>query len=250
MPDPILPLQADQIGKTYRQGATTIHALRHVSLTVEQGEFVAVMGASGSGKSTLLHAIAGLIDVDAGRVVIAGQDLSLLTDRALTKFRRSRLGIVFQSHNLLPSLSAEDNIRLPAESTENLDQEIDDLLDRLRLSARRNHKPAALSGGEQQRVAIARALIRNPAILLADEPTGSLDSVTGAEVCRHLRELVDDQQRSIVMVTHEPHVAMWADRVVVLKDGNNLAEFETDGRRDSQSLAKEYHQTLEGEVVR
>lgn len=245
-----LPLHVDHIGKMYRQGTATIHALKNVSLTVHPGEFVAIMGASGSGKSTLLHAIAGLIDVDAGRVVIAGQDLSQLNDTALTKFRQRQLGIVFQSHNLLPSLSAEDNIRLPAASTENLDRDVDALLDRLGLSDRREHKPAALSGGEQQRVAIARALICHPAILLADEPTGSLDSVTGAQLCQHLRGFVDDQHRSIVMVTHEPHVAMWADRVMVLKDGENLAEFTTDGRRDPQSLANQYHETLDGEVVK
>lgn len=247
--DPHQPLHVDQITKTYHQGCSRIDALSRVSLRVDRGEFVAIMGASGSGKSTLLHAIAGLIDVDAGRVIIAGQDLSKLSDAALTRFRRHQLGIVFQAYNLIPSLSAEDNIRLPAKSTADLDRDLDALLGRLGLADRRDHKPAALSGGEQQRVAIARALICEPAILLADEPTGSLDSVSGTQICQLLRGLVDEQRRSIVMVTHEPHVAMWADRVVVLKDGEKLAEFQTDGRREPQFLAREYHSALGEELV-
>ncbi|TWT64749.1 ABC transporter ATP-binding protein [Allorhodopirellula solitaria] len=244
-PDSSLPLDVDQIGKSYRQGRASVRALKNVSLSVEAGEFVAIMGASGSGKSTLLHAIAGLIDVDEGRVVIAGQDLAQFGDAALTRFRRRQLGIVFQAYNLIPTLSAEDNIRLPATASAGLDREVDAMLDRLGMTDRRQHKPAALSGGEQQRVAIARALICNPAILLADEPTGSLDSVSGTHLCQLLRAMVDEQGRSIVMVTHEPHVAMWADRVVVLKDGENLAEFATDGRRDPQSLGNRYHQSLD-----
>lgn len=248
--DPPQPLHVDQITKTYHQGGSRIDALRRVSLCVDRGEFVAIMGASGSGKSTLLHAIAGLIDVDAGRVLIAGQDLSELSDAALTRFRRHQLGIVFQAYNLIPSLSAVDNIRLPAVPSKGLDRDIDSILNRLGLADRRDHKPAALSGGEQQRVAIARALICEPAILLADEPTGSLDSVSGAQICQLLRSLVDEQNRSIVMVTHEPHVAMWADRVVVLKDGETLAEFQTDGRREPQSLARDYQDALGGEPVR
>ncbi|TWU35751.1 putative ABC transporter ATP-binding protein [Novipirellula aureliae] len=238
------PLVAQHVVKRYQQGTNSIIALDRVCLTVQPGEFVAIMGASGSGKSTLLHAIAGLIDIDAGSVAIAGQDLSQLSDTALTKFRRQNLGIVFQAYNLIPSLTAEDNIRLPARANKQLDADVDELLMRLGMSDRRSHKPGALSGGEQQRIAIARALVCNPAIVLADEPTGSLDSVTGTEICKLLRALVDEQHRSIVMVTHEPRVAMWADRICVLKDGENLAEFETDGRRDLQTVASQYQEVL------
>ncbi|MFG0254959.1 MAG: ABC transporter ATP-binding protein [Rhodopirellula sp. JB053] len=245
------PLHVHKVVKKYLQGTSTVHALDGVSLTVEPGEFVAIMGASGSGKSTLLHAMAGLIDVDGGSVTIAGQDLSELADGPLTRFRRDNLGIVFQAYNLIPSLTAEANIRLPAPKSmgREVDATVDQLLARLGMTERRTHKPGALSGGEQQRIAIARALICNPAILLADEPTGSLDSVSGTQICELLRALVDEQRRSIVMVTHEPHVAMWADRICVLKDGTNLAEIQTDGTRDPQTVARQYQEALGGEVV-
>ncbi len=245
------PLHVENVVKTYQQGTAKINALDGVSLSVEPGEFVAVMGASGSGKSTLLHAMAGLIDVDEGRVMIAGQDLAQLADGPLTRFRRDNLGIVFQAYNLIPSLSAEDNIRLPVPSSrkKKIDVTIDGLLQRLGMTARRHHKPGALSGGEQQRIAIARALVCDPAILLADEPTGSLDSVSGTQICELLRGLADDQGRSIVMVTHEPHVAMWADRICVLKDGTNQAEIKTDGCRDPQTVAQQYQQALGAEAV-
>jgi putative ABC transport system ATP-binding protein len=243
------PLQIDQVRKTYHQGDSTVHALDGVNLTVQPGEFVAIMGASGSGKSTLLHAMAGLIQVDSGQVFVSGQDLSQLGDVALTKFRQKNLGLVFQAYNLIPALTAEENVRLPASDSGNLDERVERLLHRLGMSERRSHRPMALSGGEQQRIAIARALICDPAILLADEPTGSLDSVTGTHICQLLRGLVDEEQRSVVVVTHEPHVAMWADRVVVMKDGTNLAEFETLDTRDPQVIANRYQESLGAETV-
>ncbi len=238
------PLEATGIVKRYHQGDRVIDALRGVDLTVQQGEFVAVMGASGSGKSTLLHALAGLMDIDDGRVLVDGQDLSTLSDARLTRFRRRTIGLVFQSFNLIPSLSAEDNIRLPAPNGPNLQAKVDGLLERLGMTDRRTHKPGALSGGEQQRIAIARALVCEPAILLADEPTGSLDSVSGQEICRLLSEMCSEQGATIVLVTHEPHVAMWCSRVVVLKDGANLTEFQPSGRHDPQEIAADYQRTL------
>lgn len=244
-------LQLTSISKRFRQGDSEVAALRSVSLTVESGEFVAVMGASGSGKSTLLHVVSGLTSPDEGRVLVDGADISQLKDRALTLFRRRRLGLVFQALNLIAALSAEDNISLPllADGRPDLvEQRLPPLLDRLGLASRRRHRPDALSGGEQQRVAIARALIINPALVLADEPTGSLDSVSGQSLCRLLRELAEEQRRTIVVVTHEPAVAAWADRVVVMRDGRVVAEFATRGLGGAQALAALYTEVVHGDA--
>jgi putative ABC transport system ATP-binding protein len=237
------PLTLRGVSKTFRQGASLVEALSSIYLSISPGEFVAVMGASGSGKSTLLHVAAGLTNPDFGEILIEDQPLAGLSDSALTRLRRRKIGLVFQSFNLIPTLSAEDNILLPTlagaadASTHDL---LESLLRRLSLAGRRKHRPDALSGGEQQRVAIARALICHPALVLADEPTGSLDSVTGQEICKLLRELCTEQQRSILLVTHEAAVARWADRVVILKDGRNIAEFPTAGLVDSHALADRY----------
>lgn len=238
------PMRVEGLTKRFRQGTTTVEALRRASLSVEPGEFLAVMGASGSGKSTLLHVLAGLTRPDEGRVFIEGRDLSVLSDRELTRFRRRRIGLVFQAFNLVPALTAEENVTLPIVSDGRGASEVRDrleaLLDRLGLAGRRRHRPDALSGGEQQRVAIARALIAGPAVVLADEPTGSLDSVTGQAICRLLGELSAEQGRTIVVVTHEPAVAAWASRVAVLKDGAVLTEFPTSDFRDAHALAAHY----------
>ncbi len=243
----IRPVQVENVAKLFRQGSVTIHALSRVNLSVDRGEFVAVMGASGSGKSTLLHLLAGLTPPDEGRLVVDGCDLRTLSNRQLTLFRRRRVGLVFQAFNLIPSLTAEQNILLPLMADGSGDvsrQRLDELLGRLELGHRRHHRPDALSGGEQQRVAIARALMSDPALVLADEPTGSVDSVTGQKICRLLRDLCREQRRTIVLVTHEPAVAIWAQRVVVLKDGTNLAEFPTGQFADPQLLAAHYQQIV------
>ena len=242
------PLQMKGVVKNFRQGTKTIHALNGIDLTVQSGEFIAVMGASGSGKSTMLHAMAGLVEVDAGSIFVDGQDLGNLSDAALTRFRRANIGLVFQAFNLIPLLSAKDNVRLPGMELPDIDQKVNVLLERLGMQDRLTHKPDALSGGEQQRVAIARALVMDPAIMLVDEPTGSLDSVAGEQICRLLRELCDEQQRTIVVVTHEPGVALVADRVVVLKDGQIIDAFETADCDNAQSLGNRYQEAIRSKV--
>jgi putative ABC transport system ATP-binding protein len=241
------PVLVEHATKRFRQGDSLVEAIKDVSLSIEDGEFVAIMGASGSGKSTLLHVMAGLTRPDEGRIVIDGTDLSALSDAKLTYFRRREIGLVFQAFNLIPTLTAEENIALPL-LTEGRDdlvgERLGPLLDRLGLTARRRHRPDALSGGEQQRVAIARSLIADPALVLADEPTGSLDSVSGQVICRLLRELSEEQRRTIVVVTHEPSVAIWAQRMVVMKDGCILTDFQMADFKDSQSLANHYQDVV------
>jgi len=238
------PLLVEHLTKRFRQGSRVIEALRDVSMTVRRGEFVATMGASGSGKSTLLHAMAGLTDIDAGSIQVDGRDLAGLSDAELTRFRRERIGLVFQAYNLMPLLTAEDNVRLPIMDRRGAPDNTLALLERLGLSDRRAHKPDALSGGEQQRVAIARALVADPAIILLDEPTGNLDSVAGAEICTLLRALCDEQDRTIVVVTHEPSVALAADRVEILRDGRIIGGFPTADFTDPQGLANAYQDAL------
>ncbi len=238
-----IPVRVEGATKRFRQGESVVEAIKNVCLLIEEGEFVAVMGASGSGKSTLLHVMAGLAPPDEGRVTIDGADLSAMSDGQLTRFRRRKIGLVFQAFNLIPSLTAHDNVSLPilaGRRTGRADEKVERLLDRLGLVSRRHHRPDAMSGGEQQRVAIARALVNDPALVLADEPTGSLDSVSGQKICRLLRELSEAERRTIVLVTHEPAVAVWAQRVVVMKDGRILAQFGTGAFKDAQTLAAHY----------
>lgn len=244
------PVRVTAVVKKFQQGPTVVEALQQVSFSVDPGKFVAIMGASGSGKSTLLHVLAGLTTPTEGTVEIEGTHLSQLSDAALTRFRRRRIGLVFQAFNLIPTLSAEDNITLPLLSENggaNIQQRLDYLLDRLGLSGRRKHRPDALSGGEQQRVAIARALITEPALVLADEPTGSLDSVSGQAICKLLQELCREQKRTIVVVTHEPAVAVWAERIVIMKDGRIVDESDTAPFQDAHSLAAHYQRVVSGQ---
>src|SRR5439155_14061609 len=217
------PLVVDNVVKRFKQGEETITALAGISLEVPAGQFLAVMGASGSGKSTLLHLMAGLATPDEGRVLINATDLSALNDRDLTLFRRRQVGLVFQSFNLIPTLSAEENIALPlmleGKKPADVSAKVEELMTRLGMVSRRGHRPDALSGGEQQRVAIGRALVAEPAVILADEPTGNLDSSNSRAVCELLRDLSVIHNKTIIMVTHEPSVAAYATEVAVLKDG-------------------------------
>ena len=212
--------------RTYGAGDSAVHALRGVSLDLPAGQFTAVMGPSGSGKSTLMHLLAGLDTPSAGSVEVAGHDITRMKDRDLTRLRRKHIGFVFQSFNLLPTLSAEENIVLPLAIAGRKPPaaEIDALLERVGLSERRGHKPAQLSGGQQQRVAIARALMTRPTVLFADEPTGNLDSEAGAGILRLLRDAVDIDGQTTLMVTHDPRAAAIADRVLYLTDGRVVAD--------------------------
>ena len=216
------------LSKVYGEGSTTVRALWDVSLEFPNGEFAAIMGPSGSGKSTLLHILGALDKPSSGRVIVGGTDLSGLSDRRLTLLRRQRMGFVFQFFNLIPTLSAEENVLLPAliagERADKYAQRLNELLDLVGLTDRRTHRPDELSGGEQQRVAIARALIRNPDLILADEPTGNLDSRTGAGVLDLLKESAARYDQTILMVTHDPRAAASADRVVFLSDGRVVDE--------------------------
>jgi putative ABC transport system ATP-binding protein len=214
-------VEAVALSRRYGDGDHAVHALRGVSLQVPAGQYTAVMGPSGSGKSTLMHLLAGLDRPTDGRVTIGGRDVTTMDDNALTKLRREHVGFVFQAFNLLPTLTAEENVLLPARiAGRKVDPAaLEALLERVGLAERRGHKPSELSGGQQQRVAIARALVTRPTILFADEPTGNLDSKSGAEVLSLLREAVDADGQTILMVTHDPRAAAQADRVLFLADG-------------------------------
>jgi putative ABC transport system ATP-binding protein len=214
-------VQARDVVRRYGEGETAVDALRGVSLDVQSGELVAVMGPSGSGKSTLMHILAGLDKPTSGTVTIAGQEITQLFDRQLTLLRRQHIGFVFQFFNLLPMLTAEENVVLPLSiaGVEPEKQWIDDLLERTGIADRRTHRPAELSGGQQQRVALARSLVTRPTILFADEPTGNLDSKTSGEILELLRDSVNAYGQTMVMVTHEPRAAAIADRVLFLADG-------------------------------
>ena len=232
-------LETRELRKSFGEGEAQVEALRGVDLGVRQGEMLAIMGRSGSGKSTMLTLLGGVDVPSSGQVLLEGTDLASLTDDERTTIRRQRIGFVFQQFNLLPILTAEENVALPLEldgiSAAESRRRAAEMLDLVGMSGRRNHIPGKLSGGEQQRVAIARALVIRPAILLADEPTGNLDSVNGKRVTRMLRELVDEHGQTIVLVTHDSVVAAQADRIVYLLDG--LIE-RVDSRSPGELLAE------------
>jgi putative ABC transport system ATP-binding protein len=212
---------ATDVRRRFGEGDAAVDALAGVSVEFERGRFSAIMGPSGSGKSTLMHILAGLDRPTSGTVTLDGTEITELDDGALTKLRRDKLGFVFQFFNLIPVLTAEENVVLPLSiAGEKPDKEwIDRLIETVDLSDRTTHRPAELSGGQQQRVAVARALASRPAVVFADEPTGNLDSKSSEEVLQLLRRAVDDFGQTVVMVTHDPEAASYADRLIVLRDG-------------------------------
>ncbi|HEY1719011.1 MAG TPA: ABC transporter ATP-binding protein [Verrucomicrobiae bacterium] len=216
-------LSARALAKSYAMGRRTLEVLRGVNLEVLRGEFLALRGASGAGKSTLLHLIGGLDSPNAGEIFFKGQNLAKFSEGELTHFRNRRVGFVFQSYHLLPELTALENVCLPARiariSATQVEKRGRDLLSRVGLEDRLDHKPSELSGGEQQRVAIARALVNEPELLLADEPTGNLDSKTGGEIIELLKNLSVEKQTTLVIATHDAKIAAHAQRVIELADG-------------------------------
>ena len=217
---------AEQATKIYGQGDTQVVALNSVDVQFAAGEFAAIMGPSGSGKSTLMHSLAGLDRLTSGRIVIGNTDLSTLSEKQLTLLRRTKVGFIFQAFNLIPTLTAEENITLPIDlGSEKTDVEwIRNVVEAVGLGDRLGHKPNELSGGQQQRVAVARALASRPEVIFADEPTGNLDSTTGAAILEFMRDAVRQYHQTIVMVTHDPIAASYADRVLFLADGRIVDE--------------------------
>ncbi len=243
-PDPVVIARG--LRKVYGSSQQPVVALAGVDLAINPGEFIAIMGASGSGKSTLLHVVGGLTPPTEGELNVAGHWLSRMSDRARTLLRRRRLGIIFQEYNLLPTLTARENVALPllidGQPTRDYRARVDELLAIVDLQHRADHRPDALSGGEQQRVAVARALLNNPAIVLADEPTGNLDSRQSAQIWQLLRDVAAQQGKTILMVTHEAPGAAYADRVIVLKDGRIVGTLEPKGTADAALVSSGYQE--------
>lgn len=228
-------VRAEGVRKVYGAGETRVEALRGVDVGLEAGQFTAIMGPSGSGKSTLMHCLAGLDTVSGGKVFLGDTDLTTLDDTALTVLRRERIGFVFQSFNLLPAFTAEQNIRMPLMLAGK--RRVDDawfalLIETLGIGERLKHRPSELSGGQQQRVAIARALLTQPDVVFADEPTGNLDSSSGDQVLRFLQRSTREFGQTVAMVTHDPHAASFADRVILMADGLLAGELHRPTRDD------------------
>ncbi len=227
-------VSATELTRCYGEGDAAVQALQGVSLGIPKGQFAAVMGPSGSGKSTLMHIMAGLDQPTTGQISIDGIELTELNDKKLTLLRREHIGFIFQFFNLLPMLTAEENVRLPLQIAGRKvdDAWVDRVIDGVGLSDRRKHRPSELSGGQQQRVAIARALISQPTVIFADEPTGNLDTTTGNEILALLREAVNERQQTTVMVTHDTTAAATADRVLFLEDGRIVRDMPKPDRSD------------------
>ena len=243
--------RAINLTKRFVRGDAEFEATSSVNLTAERGEFIAIMGASGSGKSTLLHLIAGLTRPSSGSVEIEGQDLSKKSERELTLFRRRRVGVVFQSYNLIPHLTAEENILFPLRADgSKVDRDKLEKLrafwDELEITKQLCQYPDSLSGGQRQRVALARALIANPALILADEPTGNLDWTSGQNICGIFEKINREEGRTILLVTHEPAVAAWAKRIVILRDGRIVSDLQSSEFSNPAQLASFYQEIARG----
>jgi putative ABC transport system ATP-binding protein len=246
-------IETSDLHMHYGEGRTEVRALDGVDLTIEKGEMVAIMGPSGSGKSTLLHIVGALESPTSGTVAVGGLHYEGLDDKQLTELRRDHIGFVFQFFNLLPSLTAEENVTLPAVIAKRHDRAIRErartLISRVGLGDRTDHLPAELSGGQQQRVSIARALLLSPELILADEPTGNLDSKSGREVLRVLRQLNEEEGHTIVMVTHDAAAAAAADRVIFLRDGKLAGEVEGGSTRRAADYLASLQSATEHELV-
>ncbi len=239
-----LIIQATDVVKTYDTGYSKVPALKGVSLSVERGEMVAIMGPSGCGKTTLLNCLSGLDDIDSGRVTVEGTDINRLSDNAKTVYRARNMGFVFQVYDLLPILSAVENVELPllvsGTSAKGAREAAMRALEFVHLADRASHRPAELSGGERQRVAVARSLVNDPAIVWADEPTGALDSTNAEQIMNLLRELNEAGSQTFVLVTHDPKMAAYGQRVVYMMDGLIVDEKRTDRAKQPSSPAPEH----------
>ena len=233
-------VQLENLEKSYQLGKTTVQALRGVSLTLHEGEFMVVMGPSGSGKTTLLNIIGTLDKPTSGRALIDGDDIAKMNDKQLTKLRRYKIGFVFQFHNLIPVLTAFENVQLPlltaGSGRKASEDRANELMERVGLKDRIDHLPDELSGGEQQRVAIARALANHPRIILADEPTGDLDTKTGSEVVQIMYDLAKQERAAVVVVTHDPIVSEKADRLLTMRDGRISETMNQPVSREKRSI--------------
>jgi putative ABC transport system ATP-binding protein len=233
-------IEVKDLSKEYGQGTAAVTALKDVTINIEKGQFVAVMGPSGCGKSTLLHLIGGLDRPSSGSVAIDGKDISKMDDNTLTEMRRRQMGFIFQFYNLLPVLSAEENAALPlildGVKPDTARARAREWLERNQMGERLTHKPDQLSGGQQQRVAISRALVSDPIIILADEPTGNLDSRASDEIATVLRNIVNKWGHTVLMVTHDPRIAAYADRIIFLKDGQIVDDTLLDGGKAENAL--------------
>ena len=240
-------LNIDSLVKSYPSGSGRVEVLKSLSMKVNEGELIAIMGPSGSGKSTLLHCIAGLTELDSGEIMLDNEDISKFNDSAKTALRREKIGLIFQSFNLLANLSVKDNICLPiyANGKKPDMKLLEEICQSLEISDKLQRYPSSLSGGEQQRVAIARVFMLEPRLILADEPTGSLDSVTGQALCKQLKNYSKKLQKTILLITHEPAVALWADKVLVLLDGKITGSFTVEPEMQAKDLSAKYCQLAE-----